>query len=1419
MIRTQSLPVLHILTLFLLSCTTLATSSASPSPTSPNPPATAPITQLSLPTAAPTPPPVVEPWGQRKIISLDGGWQVVRVSSLEDPLPKSGWESFQVPGVLYGYNYERAWFRRTFKIDAALPGQRLILRFGGVKYNSRILVNGKQVASHFNGYDSFEVDITGAVKWGRTNLLQVGVHDWTGVFSAGPTLDLASWENDWYDLRTAPRDRVLAPVGGHFDYYGIWDSVSLTVVPPVYISSFFIRSSIRENYLAAEIAITNSGSSSFTGALHGRIFPWNGAGRDESGQWTLQGEDLATIPSLEITLLPAKTQVFTISLQNPPLRSWSPEDPQLYVLEISLDQPSGDTVRERFGWRDFYREKGDFYLNSKKIHLLAASWWPEMGYWTREQIKSQLQATQAANVVAFRTHTQPWPEIWYEVADEIGLIMIPEGAVWNDDTSYRVNDLRFWKNYTDHLTAMVRTLGNHPSVVMWSLENEFFGERINNDTPVAEKRLADLALLIKRLDPTRPITFESDGDPGGATDVIGIHYPNEYPDHRLWPQDAYWLDKPRDLLSNGEFFWDDQVFLWDRSKPLYIGEYLWEPSNDPSTHTVMVGDEAYINHARYRTLAKAFAWQMQILAHRYFGVSGHSPWAVTEEGNLDESNPTWRVMRDMYRPLAAFLLDYDSRFFSGEKVRRRVGLFNDTMSDLAGGRFRWTLLQDDQVIDQGEEKIALLAGEHVERMIELSLPETSGAQNLVLRLTIDVNAQEKFREEYPLQVYSRGLHLTGIPIALYDPKNTFTEVLRRYNISFTSIDNLQAWNEKDVLVIAPDALLSSVEPDTVPTIGAQNELGEALRAKIKAGGRVLVLEQSHHTPSGILPLTLRDTQSTLTFIQAPAHPILLGLSDADLRWWRGDYLVTKSESYRQNKAGMHALVTTGDNAGISHAPLIEIHQEQGMWLICQILVANKFEEEPMAQILFERMLRYLSDYRPAEGKIVYTPANWTLSALKIGAQPLQSWDELAFPAVRLLILHENNETIPWELLQSFLEAGGSILWDRPPAQINTFLKSLNTAVEMQPWSGSSLRSEGNHPLLDFLTREDLYWIDKPSKDLQTPSKLAANTNAVFLSKNDPISSTQDPIPAAEGAILEGDFIQKQGDEIIMATNGRVTWNINLPQDGSYQFVLFAYGTPVSGDYPQAQVTVDNVAIGSWVVASENSEAYQLIFNGKAGEHQLSVAFVNDAYNPPEDRNLFLVGYMVLPMTEIAFAGLTSPPSVASLPVGKGELTLSAVEWDAAGANSVRGQRFFAGLLTGLGVTYAGGSAPLSIEAESFTPMPNFPYFEIDEEYAFMATDGYIETPLRIIRAGKYRLGILAKGTPVNKIYPILQVELGDRVLGRTDIIGRWEMHDLYVELSEETSFLRISFINDEAFPEIGEDRNVWIDRIEFDYLE
>jgi hypothetical protein len=1372
-------------------------------------------------TVTPTPlPPLVKGWGARQEVLLDGRWEYIKVKSLDDALPTSGWQSFNVPGLLNGYNYERAWFRRKFNAPEQWRGQRLIIEFGGVKYNSRVLVNGKNVGGTFNGYDAFELDITDAVKLGAENELLVGVYDWTGIFVGAPMSFPSGM--DMNVMRQTVRDRLIAPFGGQYWMYGIWDSVNLRIVAPTYIQTLFVRPLVQKNRLEVDATIVNAGQQPFVGSLQARIFKWGGTGRDEARQWELRGNPIATFASTQVNLAAGKSLTTTLLLEKPPLELWSPYSPQLYVIEVGFD--SGDAVRERIGWRELDTRGGDFYFNGKKIHLLATSYWPPSQPVTREYVVGELKAIRAMNAVAFRTHTQPWSRMWYEVADEIGVMMIPEGAIWNDDIAYRVDDPKFWENYATHLRAMVRHLHNHPSVVMWSLENELYGTRINDNTP-NEAQLANLGKIVQQEDPTRPITYESDGDPGGVADVIGMHYPNEYPERRLWPQDAYWMETPRSIFGGGGLFWDNQPFLWDHKKPLYIGEYLWIPSRDPSTQTLFFGDEAYRSHKDYRSRGKAIAWRMQILAYRHYGVSGQSPWTVHEEGPMNERNPTWVTHRDMYRPLAAFVREQDTRFYSGDVVTRTVELFNDTMGDVSLAQFRWALLDGEKSVASGSENLAMPSGDHQERVIQIAMPQVSERKQFKLHLTMHVGNEEKFREDYPVEVFPRAerWQLPNAPIVLYDPKGTLGKFWK--TVPFRSLKQLQDWDGQGLLVVAPDALTRSSGASQVTEIGGTLGQSQWLAQQVQKGARVLVLEQTE-SASDWLPVQIGNQSSTLAFPQIATHPILRGITADDLRWWRGDHLVSHHEPIRAGLAGVRPLIVTGSVRGVANAPLVEIQQGNGVWLICQLQVVSKLESEPIARVLFERMLQYLDDFRPVAGTTLFlvTPSlQDQLSRIGVDAQPLTNWSAVQFPRVQLVVLQTDAATIlkNADRLSEFIHAGGQVLWHRPdPKDFAQVRDVFKLPVTMQPYQGFALRAEGAGALFETILREDLYWLGKPGSVSWQETTLATDVTEYAFIPDEQVPPGE-TFEAERNVDLTGSIVQVQRNEVVFATNGSARWMIQIPQAGLYQFGLIARGTPAQGVYPIAQVLLDSQPLGILYIAKRESAYYGIKFRADAGAHQITVIYNNDLQAPPEDRNLYVDRYMISPGQDATGnQPLTIPGALVSVSQGKGQFVLDAIRWEDAGRNQSRAQRFIASLMTVLGARFQGRAQVNVVEAETMNPQPNLRYYRREADHIAMPSSGYVETQIRVVTGGRYRIGVVAKGDPADGVYPIVALELNGREIGRVECKSDdWTIHYITTDLPEGTSNLRLRFTNDLWLQDKGEDRNLWVDRIEFELLK
>jgi len=63
------------------------------------------------------------------------------------------------------------WYRRMFRVPEQWKGKRVFLHFGGVDYECRAWVNGRQVGRHLGGAVSFAFEITQALKPGENELV------------------------------------------------------------------------------------------------------------------------------------------------------------------------------------------------------------------------------------------------------------------------------------------------------------------------------------------------------------------------------------------------------------------------------------------------------------------------------------------------------------------------------------------------------------------------------------------------------------------------------------------------------------------------------------------------------------------------------------------------------------------------------------------------------------------------------------------------------------------------------------------------------------------------------------------------------------------------------------------------------------------------------------------------------------------------------------------------------------------------------------------------------------------------------------------------------------------------------------------------------------------------------------------------
>lgn len=1333
----------------------------------------------------------------RSQVSLNGQWTYQVVGDLDAPLKADAWQPISVPGYLRGHDYRRAWFRRTFTVPASMRGRRIALHFGGVKYNSRVQVNGRGVGGCFGGYRPFELDVTDAVRFDRPNELLVGCHDWTGVFSPGK-VSFADARGS--ALRQVPRDKVLSPVGGLFGHYGIWDDVTLRARPAVYVKDLFIKPSVRRGELVVDCTVANDSPRDVEVDLRAAV----------EGK----GADVLLLPPGRLRVPAGTSASATLRAKWASPRLWSHVSPYLYHLRTSLS--TGDELRTRFGFREFWIEGHDFYLNGRKIHLLATSGWPaRVGATDPNEIRRTWRAVKDAGCVAFRTHTQPWRSVYYDAADEVGLLIVIEGAVFNDDTTYRIDDPAFWNNYAGHLRAMVDRDKNRPSVVMWSLENEFWGSRLNDDSP-AKADLVRMGRLMKRWDPTRPILYESDGDPGGVADVIGIHYPHEYPFHTCWPNEAWWLARPQP--AGRRFHNGRKEFLWRKDKPLYVGEFLWLPSHDPSWHTVFLGDRAYLDYGRCRNVAKAMSWRMQVLGYRHFEVGGMCPWTMMEGGPLDEANPLHEAVKYGYQPVAAFCHDYDSRFYSGEKVTRRVEVFNDvpTPSELV---LEWKLSAAGQAVDAGRQALKLAPAEQRALGVDLRMPDVRRRTTLRWQLTLSRSGRRVFADVRDYHVLpALDLSSAGGRVGLFDPAGTTRRRLAAAGletIAVAALDRLDA--AMDVLILGERCLDAGERREAI--VGQVDPRAAALGAFADGGGRILVLRQDAYPP-GLFGVSLSTHRSTMTFPLRPSHPALRGVEGADLRFWRGDHMVTAAEPVRPDAGGARAILASGSAAGLDHAPLLEMPVGRGCIVHSQLRLIEKLTSEPAAGVILKNLLAYLARYRPARRKTAVAGGSAAyrsrLRGLGLRFDDLTgTLGEADLSAYSLLVCRGGLPAAG--KLRRFVEAGGNVLAHRVAAGATAEVhKAFGVDVAFQPYAGTVRRAEGTHPLLEAIAREDVYWLGEPARSGSTATPRAARMADGALTKT--LAGKSPAAHEAETWKLTGQIVRRQKDHVVFATVGAAEAEIDFPADGRYIVGIVARGTPCRGTYPLARVSIDGEAMGFVAAARETWHTATTFGRVRKGRHKVAVAFINDESDPPrEDRNLFLDKVLIAP-DDAGDAGgvafLTRPPTTAVLRRGKGSLVIDQLRWDTEQRNTRKAARYACCLLAELGGDFA-SRLGTPVECERMTPQPGITQFRRQGTFVSLATNGYVSTRFEVASAGAYAMELVAAGSAAEGAYPLVEVHLDGRAAGRVQLThGGWRAYPVDLTLSKGRHELKLAFTNDRCVPGVA-DRNLRMDKVVF----
>ena len=418
------------------------------------------------------------------------------------------------------------WFYKKFRVESlAFRENRALLYFGAVNYDAHVYVNGQHVGHHVGGFTPFNYDVTDLLKESDNNVI-------VKVDNKRHAEDVPTQIFDWWN------------------YGGITRDVKLVKIPAVYLEDYNI--SLTPNSSPVNERKKNANSKtreiSFSAKLN----------KAEAGQ-----QVTVFIPELKIektftTDAEGKVNSESIKVKSEKCQLWSPENPKLYQVKISVGT---NTISDEIGLRTIETHDKQILLNGKPIFLKGISIHNEKTNGggranSIEDARTLLSWAKELGCNFVRLAHYPHHEEMVREAEKMGILVWSEIPVywtiaWKNPKTY--------ENAKNQLTDMIARDHNRANVIIWSIANE------TPHSPERDTFLGNLAQYARSLDSTRLISM--------AMEVTGAsNYVNRLNDN---------MNKYVDVVSFNQYIgWyrdvnDAPKMKWEipYNKPVIISEF------------------------------------------------------------------------------------------------------------------------------------------------------------------------------------------------------------------------------------------------------------------------------------------------------------------------------------------------------------------------------------------------------------------------------------------------------------------------------------------------------------------------------------------------------------------------------------------------------------------------------------------------------------------------------------------------------------------------------------------------------------------------------------------------------------------------------------------------------------------------------
>ena len=405
------------------------------------------------------------------------------------------------------------WFKKSFNVktdDGFIEGRnKALLYFGAVNYDCRVWVNGKEAGHHVGGFTPFNYDVTEMLKEGENTII-------VKVDNKRHAEDVPTLIFDWWN------------------YGGITRDVKLVKVTPVYIEDYNVQMVSLEGRRLAFSARLSKAEAGHTVTI-----------------------DIPELKLKKAVTTDADGRVQMFAKFKPQL--WSPENPKLYQVNISLDNAT--TITDEIGFRTIETRDKQILLNGQPIFLKGISIHDEKPNGggranSTEDARQLLTWAKELGCNFVRLAHYPHHEYMVREAERMGILVWSEIPVywtiaWKNPATFA--------NAKQQLTDMISRDHNRANIIIWSIANE---------TPHSAERddfLGRLAQYARTQDSTRLISM--------AMEVTGAaNYVNRLNDN---------MNKYVDVVSFNQYIgWyrdvnDAPKMTWEipYNKPVIISEF------------------------------------------------------------------------------------------------------------------------------------------------------------------------------------------------------------------------------------------------------------------------------------------------------------------------------------------------------------------------------------------------------------------------------------------------------------------------------------------------------------------------------------------------------------------------------------------------------------------------------------------------------------------------------------------------------------------------------------------------------------------------------------------------------------------------------------------------------------------------------